>query len=65
MDEIPYVDLFLYLREKPEWLAGRGLMVVKVPENNKCMACVQGKHCLEHLALNENLYGKDDMLIYW
>ncbi|TRZ07601.1 hypothetical protein HGM15179_019505 [Zosterops borbonicus] len=36
-------------------------MIVKVPENNKCMACVQGKRCLEHLALNESLYRKDDM----
>ncbi|RMB92689.1 hypothetical protein DUI87_30998 [Hirundo rustica rustica] len=60
-DEVPYVDLFFYLREKPEWLAECGLMIGKVPENNKCMACVQGKRCLEHLALDESLYRKDDM----
>lgn len=60
-DELPYVDCFYYLREKPEWLTQCELMIVKTPklENNK--GCVQGKHCLEHLALDESLYQKDDM----
>ncbi|XP_063280170.1 uncharacterized protein LOC134564854 isoform X1 [Prinia subflava] len=31
-------------------------------ENNKCLACVQNKHCMEHAVLSEILGGKRDEL---
>uniref|UniRef100_A0A8D2M3U7 Core shell protein Gag P30 domain-containing protein n=1 Tax=Zonotrichia albicollis TaxID=44394 RepID=A0A8D2M3U7_ZONAL len=50
-DEVPYVDLFFYLRGKPEWQDECGLLVVKT--SAKCGVCEE--RCLEHLALKEIL----------
>lgn len=50
MDDIPYVDLFSYLRGKPEWLVECKIKMM-VLENNRCLACVQDKRCAEHLVL--------------
>lgn len=52
-DEVPYVDLFFYLRGKPEWQDECGLMVVRASTSDKCGVCEE--HCLEHLALKESL----------
>ncbi|XP_059729049.1 uncharacterized protein LOC132341482 [Haemorhous mexicanus] len=52
-DEVPYVDLFFYLREKPEWQDECGLMVVRASASNKCAVCEE--RCLKHLALKESL----------
>ncbi|XP_063253346.1 uncharacterized protein LOC134550534 [Prinia subflava] len=60
VEQLPYIDLFLCLLEKPVlWLDKMKAMKL---ENNKCLACVQNKHCMEHAVLSEILGGKRDEL---
>nr|XP_032600643.1 uncharacterized protein LOC116806932 [Taeniopygia guttata] len=59
-DEVPYIDLFFYLQDKPEWQVECGLMVVKASTSDKCEVCVKEKRCLEHFALKESLSWRSD-----
>ncbi|RLV63649.1 hypothetical protein DV515_00018058, partial [Chloebia gouldiae] len=60
LDEVAYIDLFFYLRDKPEWQVECGLMVVKASTSGKCGVCVKEKGCLECLALKASLSRRND-----
>lgn len=59
-DEIPYVELFFYLRDKPKWQRACGIMVVKITVDEQCKACTGEKHCIGHQALENGMYYRRD-----
>uniref|UniRef100_A0A8B9EJJ4 Core shell protein Gag P30 domain-containing protein n=1 Tax=Anser cygnoides TaxID=8845 RepID=A0A8B9EJJ4_ANSCY len=60
-DEIPYVELFFYLRDKPEWQRACGIMVAKITVDEHCKGCRGERRCIGHQALeNDRYYRRDD-----
>lgn len=55
-DELPYVELFFYLRRKPEWQHACGIMVFEVPTKERCCACAKEGRCMQHQAIENNKY---------
>ncbi|XP_035195768.1 uncharacterized protein LOC118174504 [Oxyura jamaicensis] len=54
LDELPYVELFFYLRRKSEWQRACGIMVLEIFANEQCQACTRDRHCMKHQAMENN-----------